>query len=585
LFATRMGRYHGDGTMNLQNWMYEEIRSLFKKAAEEQLNDDAYSNLCKRMGVAKMYYEMDLGSEGKYRDISTGRLVMAEKMNDKKIILYESDEETDLKLVYPYFFRGAEYVHAYIEFKKGIVKEDLDLELYEFLADMIYTLASRRNMRIMLDFAETMDLLTGIPNVIYMGNKYDELTQRVDPQELLVIRLNIQNFKHINEVGGANCGDEVIIKYARTIIGFINEDECVCRLGGDNFVAFIYKDNLEEFEGKLNNIVINHLENAKNHTFEISTWMGISELADGEIKPFGIRLNDASSACDVGKSTLKKRKVYFNKDLVKIISYGHDIIAMFKPAIRNREFVPYFQPKVDMRSGEVVGFEALCRWSHEGRTIYPDQFIPILDQAGLIPELDIEIFRRTCSMIKIWKDMGLKYPVISTNFSKKNLYVPDLEYRIIETIKENGLNNEDLEIEITESVKEDEVERLIQFVKRLRENGVHISIDDFGTGYSSLSLIHNIDAEIIKIDKSFVNTLLIDKKSNVLVESIISIAERLGIRTIAEGVESEEQGRVLQMLGCSIAQGYYYSKPMDYEAATEVIKNPVYKPILIQRFT
>ena len=189
------------------------------------------------------------------------------------------------------------------------------------------------------------------------------------------------------------------------------------------------------------------------------------------------------------------------------------------------------------------------------------------------------IFRETCIAIRRWKDMGLHPPRISSNFSRKNLFVPDIEKMIYNTIHENGISVDDVEIEITESVQEAETTRLIEFVRNLKRYGLHISIDDFGTGYSSLMLIHNIDADILKIDKSFVDEIPGDHKSEVLIESIIGIARNLNMSLIAEGVETAEQGKALMRLGCMNAQGYYYSKPVDYEAATELIRCSPFRAI------
>ena len=560
-----------------------DIKELFRTASEEALTNDSFADICKHLGVAKMYYDMDLGDEDRYRDHRSGNLVMAEKEAGNKIILYDSGEKTDLMKVYPYYYYGAEYVHAYIEFKEGISDRDLDRELFRFLADMIYLLVSRKNMRMMLDYVETIDVLTGIPNVVYMRRRYDQAINTVPAHEWLVLRVNVQNFKHMNEVGGARCGDETIIKYSRILLRMVDDDECVCRLGGDNFALFIHKEHLDDLIKKLECVVMDHLETAPNRTFELSAWIGISQLNEGENKPLGARLNEASTACDLGKSRFKQSVVYYNADMNRIISQGHDILAMFKPALRKGEFIPFFQPKVDMRNGELVGFEALCRWKHEGTFIYPDQFIPILDRSGLIPDLDIAIFDRTCATIKKWKDMGLNPPRVSTNFSRKNLFVENIEEKILKIIKDNGLAVDDLEIEITESVKEHEYDRLIEFVKRLKSCGLHIAIDDFGTGYSSLSLLHNVDADIIKIDKSFVDTMMTDVKAGVLVESIISIADRLGIATIAEGVETAQQGEALLNIGCHLAQGYFYGRPVDPEATAELLKSPHFEPVFTDR--
>ena len=483
-------------------------------------------------------------------------------------------------LTYPYYYNGYEYVHAYIEFRPGIKKDDLDAELYQMLADTVYTIVSRRNMRVMLDFAEKVDLMTGIPNVIAFKQKYLGVTASVPAYELIVMRINMMNFRYINESAGAQAGNEAIISLARQLVQFVANDEAVCRLGGDNFALFIYEKNLDKTLNKLNNIIITDLPSAPGRTFELSSWVGISMLEKGEDKSYDIRLSNAAMACEIGKARLKRTVTFFDAEVAAMINTGRDMIAKFRPALRNNEFLPYFQPKVNMRTGELAGFEALCRWRHGGKVIYPDQFIPLLDREGVVTELDMHIFSMTCGIIRKWKDMGLNAPTISCNFSKKNLFVKDIEDKIFAVVKEHGVDPADLEIEITESMKESEYDRLIGFVRTLKSNGFHISIDDFGTGYSSLSLIHNIDADVIKIDKSFIDTLPQDTKSAVLIESVVSIASRLNMSTIAEGVETAEQGRCLLGLGCHMAQGFYYSRPVSYEEATDIVRTGHFEALI-----
>ncbi|MBQ8955568.1 MAG: EAL domain-containing protein, partial [Lachnospiraceae bacterium] len=411
--------------------------------------------------------------------------------------------------------------------------------------------------------------------------RFEEIKKDNPVEDMCVLFVNLQNFKYINETAGAKAGDEAIIQFARKALNFVDRScESCCRLGGDNFVMVVQKRNLETILDKLHSVKIENLENAPNQTFKISCWVGISETRPGqEHEPFVVRLNEAAAACNIGKTRLKRSLVRFDDELVKMVGQSRRIIAIFKPAIKNHEFHPFFQAKVDMNTGKLVGFEALCRWIHEGSFIYPDQFIPVLDKEGLIHDLDMAIFSETCIAIRKWKDMGLTPPRVSSNFSRKNLYVPDIEDKIYGVIKENGLDSGDVEIEITESVKEADYDRLIEYVKKLKSYGVHISIDDFGTGYSSLSLIHNIDADGIKIDKSFVDEVTGEGKAKILIESIVSIAQRLKMSVIAEGVETAEQGETLLGFGCNYAQGYYYSKPVDYETATEIITNPPFLPI------
>ena len=379
---------------------------------------------------------------------------------------------------------------------------------------------------------------------------------------------------------GAQAGDEAIIQYSRKLLKFTEDDECAGRMGGDNFVVYLHNENIKNFLKKISTVTISKLKNAPNNRFDVVAWVGISMLSEDENKTFLERLNDANVACGLGKSRLKQDVVYYGEELKNMVRQGRDIIGIFPTAVKNHEFTPFFQPKVDMKTGKLVGFEALCRWFHEDHYIYPDQFIPILDREGLIPKLDLAIFDETCKAIKRWKEMGLTPPRISSNFSKKDLFVPKIESKILKVIEENGLSTDDVEIEITESTKDVEYERLITFVKTLKENGLFISIDDFGTGYSSLSLLHNIDADVIKIDKSFTDMITADDKTAILVESIITIAQRLKMEIIAEGVETKEQGKKLVELGCNLAQGYYYSKPVDYQSATEIINSCDYAPVV-----
>ena len=566
--------------MYIDDKISDALGVLFRAAADRQLEGKDYEQICRSVGVSKLYYDMDLGDSGRYRDAKTRELVISGIEENGNIVLYDDGTECSFRKKYIYYYDGQEFVHAYIDMHDSEPWEKNGEEVYAMLADIIYVLASRANMRNMLDFAEMTDAQTGIPNVVFITRRFAEAIRSHPGQSYAVIYFNLQNFKYINETATAKCGDEAIIKYAHTVVKFADDDECVCRMGGDNFVMFVKREHLSDVIEKLHNVALSKLENAPGRTFEISAWVGVSEGLSDDKRPFGARLNEAAMACNIGKSRLKQSVVYYSEELKLMMNRGREIMAMFMPAVKNREFHPFFQPKVNMVTGELVGFEALCRWIHEGRFIFPDQFIPILDKEGLIHDLDMAIFRETCAAIKQWKDMGLTPPRISSNFSRKNLFIPHIEQMIYDTITESGIDVTDVEIEITESVQEAETTRLIEFVCNLKSRGLHISIDDFGTGYSSLMLIHNIDADILKIDKSFVDEIPGDHKSEVLIESIINIAQNLDMSLIAEGVETAEQGKALIRLGCTNAQGYYYSKPVDYDAATEMIRTRPFKAII-----
>ncbi len=557
----------------------DNLQRLISSASGEKLDMAVTVEICRSLKISRMYFERHLGEEYEYKNRMSSQGANDEKKDEEKVVVFDDGDRTDLKLDYPYFREGEKFIHGYVEFRRGLREENLDIERIRFFSELMHLLLSRQNMREYVEYSENSDALTGIPNIVFLAKKYREVSKRIPHHKLLVLRINLQNFKYVNDAAGARAGDEAIIQYSRKIMRFVNEDEGVCRLGGDNFVIFIRKENTDIIMEKMSNILISNLKAAPGRNFNIRPWIGVSEVKEGQQTSFTERLNDASAACDLAKGRYRRSVVYFNDDLVETISRNRSIISNFRPALQRHEFHSFFQPKIDMRTGFVVGLEALCRWLHDGRFVYPDQFISVLDANSLIQELDIVIFAETCSAIRQWQNMGLYPPRVSSNFSKKNLYVPGIEEKILEVVHEYNLLPDDIEIEITESVKDTEYERMIEFVSILKKNGIHVSIDDFGTGYSSLSLLHNIDVDTLKIDRSFVSKLPDDYKSRILIESIVNIASRLNISVIAEGLENIEQGKALLEMGCNIAQGYYFSKPVDFDEASRMIEHPVFKSL------
>ena len=567
--------------MQADREFFESLNRLISGADGGKTEKEGYGEACRSLGISRMFFDRKPGEEYDLGSRFTDVVSRDEMSEGERTIVYDEGERTEYRLHFPYFRNGENYINAFMEFKRGIREEDVDKEQLRFFSDLIYVLVSRRNMRKLIDYSENSDALTGIPNIVSLAKKYREVTRTVDPHELLLLRVNLQNFRNVNDAAGAKAGDEAIIQYSRKICRFVDDDnEGVCRLGGDNFVLFIRKENVGLVLEKMRSVLISNLKSAPGRTFSVSPWIGISELKEGQQASFPERLGDASAACEQAKAKIRDSVVYFDSELEDTVKTGRNVMSMFRPSLQKHEFHAFFQPKVNMRTGELVGFEALCRWIHEGRSIYPDKFIPVLDRNSMIQDLDMAIFAETCSAVRQWKNMGLNPPRVSSNFSRKNLFVEGIEEKIMATIDEFGLLPDDMEIEITESVRENEYERLMNFVRTLKSRGMHISVDDFGTGYSSLSLIHNIDVDAIKIDKSFVSMLPGDTRSKILIESILNIAKRLGLSVIAEGVEKVEQGKALMEMGCNIAQGFYYSRPVEFDEVTRMIEDPSFRPMV-----
>ncbi|MBP5604746.1 MAG: EAL domain-containing protein, partial [Ruminiclostridium sp.] len=537
--------------MQLSSTQKEALRLLLSTAATRKIEKEDLVGLCETLKIARMYYETDLSVSGSFSDIIMS--LSSEKKSDRKIetiLIYDSGKTSDVKLRFSYSVEGQGFVYGHIEICDEVPSDEIDYDTFQFISNIIYILLDRDNMKKLLDLRQTTDAQTGIPNIILIGKRFTELLINEKNDDYAVIFFNLRNYRHINETAGSRCGDEIIRIYSHKLVDMLYEDECPARMGGDNFSAIVRKDHLSDIIEQLHSVSVSDPENSPGRTFELSAWIGVSEGIANDRRPFSTRLSEASAACIVGKTKLRQNVTFFTEELRLMLNRNKEIVAMFRPALSANEFIPFFQPKIDMSSGELIGFEALCRWIHNGTVIYPESFIHVLDRESMIHELDMKMFLMTCEAIKRWKDMGFEPPRISSNFARENLFVPRIEDKICSIIEEVGIEPGDVEIEITESVRENETSQLIHFVNTLRQRGIHISIDDFGTGYSSLQLIHSIEADALKIDKSFICSLADNHKSMLLIESVINIADNLGMSVIAEGVETIEQGKELMRLVC-----------------------------------
>jgi EAL domain-containing protein (putative c-di-GMP-specific phosphodiesterase class I) len=246
--------------------------------------------------------------------------------------------------------------------------------------------------------------------------------------------------------------------------------------------------------------------------------------------------------------------------------------------LENKEFEVYYQPKVNLDTNELCGSEALVRWRRAERLLQPEEFIPILEREGSVCALDFYVLERVCENIRVWLDKGLTPVRVSTNFSKLHMHNPKLADDIIKVLQRHDVNPSYIEIELTETIGYEDFEALAAFVCKLHDYGLHTSIDDFGTGYSSLNLVSELDIDVIKLDKSFLTPedksgsdaeserIQHKAKSNIIViKTLIAMARELGISVICEGVETKEQAQLLIDLGCHMAQGYLYDRPMPCE--------------------
>ena len=441
-----------------------------------------------------------------------------------------------------------------------------DLEFYKALGNLHYLFHSGRNLSQTIDRLRNFDILTEIPHLEYMQRQYDdEVLKTGNGGQYACIFMNIRNMKYYNRKFGSANADSILKKFARRLRNLCDEDEYLARPGGDNFALGIKKKKLEAFLSSVEQIILT--DAIKGTSVTISEWIGISIHEDNE--PFLARVHKASVAMQMAKNTMHQKIIYYDENAENKMAYAKKITETFEENMAKNAYIPFYQPKVHIPTNKIIGMESLVRWQSEGKILPPGAFVPIIEANDLIDKLDMYMLDKTCADIRRWLDRGIKPPRISVNLSRKNLFDKDLMEKICSIISKHNVPVEHLEIEITETTTLDESQKLIELTKTLRKHGIKVSIDDFGTGYSSLSLLKNIYADIVKIDKTFVDDCIKDQRSFILIKNIITLAKDLGMEIIAEGVETREQADFLLDIGCQNVQGYYYGKPIPFEAISQ----------------
>ncbi|MTK12235.1 MAG: EAL domain-containing protein [Clostridiaceae bacterium] len=410
------------------------------------------------------------------------------------------------------------------------------------------------------------DELTGLPNRRYFHeimNKYID-NKIWQSRSMSLVFLDLDKLKMINDKFGHSKGDLLIKEAANILKECLNKDDHIFRAGGDEFIllCFDIKDNEQATE--LAEKIINAFNRTiviDGHQLHITPSLGIVLYEDNPAN-YEDSLIYADNAMYKAKSNGRNGYVIYNSILEESYKDKLTLKMDIEKALENNEFILHYQPQVDIQNGKIIGVEALIRWNHKEKgMIFPDKFIPIAEETGLISKIGEWVLREACSQAKKWQNINLPLIKISVNLSTQQFLKSDLTKVIKDVLSETGLDPMNLELEITESMTM-EVDYAIRTLKELNDLGVKISIDDFGTGYSSLNYLKKFCIDYLKIDKSFVKDIMNNENDAKIVETIISMAHSLGLKVIAEGVEDKEQLRFLQSRHCDFVQGYYFSKPL-----------------------
>lgn len=372
------------------------------------------------------------------------------------------------------------------------------------------------------------------------------------------IQFDIQKFKIINDLYGEKFGDEVLDFIISQLKEMCHSEQYYINLHSDVFMVVTEYDREEELT-EFTKQMDARTGTYKNVKLQLS--YGIYTVEDKKME-----LRQMSDRAAMTRKAVKNNlltNVLFYREQFKELLYNRKFIEEnMQVAITERQFMMYLQPKYSISQNAVVGAEALARWKHPERgMIYPDQFIPIIEENGFVKKLDYYIWEEACRFIRKCEDAGVVCPV-SVNVSRVHLKDNDCIQVLSELIEKYGISKSLLELEITETANDQQVSKK---AKQLKEAGYTLLMDDFGSGYSSLNILLETPFDVIKLDKKFMDNMLVSDKGRILLEQVILMANRLKLGIVAEGVETKEQVELLQNIGCDIVQGYYFAKPMPQE--------------------
>lgn len=427
-----------------------------------------------------------------------------------------------------------------------------------------------------LGYKASHDDLTGLFNRNYFKKVFETkiANKKNLNKSVALLFIDLDRFKEINDSFGHKFGDEVLIEVSNRFKSVLRSDDIISRHGGDEFLILI--DNIDKEEHIIN--IIKNIMSSMNepisfnyHNIYMTISIGIS-LFPNDGRTVDDLLKNADSAMykakDEGRNTFK----FYTEDMSLKVMKKILLENKLRDAIKNDDFVVYFQAQYNGKTEKLIGMEALVRWKNsDGKLIPPNEFIPVAEDAGLIVELDRIVMKKAIKQFSIWNKAGFNTGTLSLNLSMKQLKSNDFIELLNKTIIEHNCNHSSIELEVTEGgIMENPLES-IEKLKAISSLGIKLSVDDFGTGYSSLAYLKKLPINKLKIDRTFVKDLPFDDDDIAITKSVIALAKSLKLDVIAEGVENQEQVDFLLKNGCKKIQGYFYAKPMDISEFEELL--------------
>jgi diguanylate cyclase (GGDEF)-like protein/PAS domain S-box-containing protein len=442
---------------------------------------------------------------------------------------------------------------------------------------VFHDVTAARHMATQMTYASQHDLVTNLPNRLLLNDRIDQAIALAHRQRksIAVLFLDLDRFKYINDSLGHAIGDKVLQAVSVRLVASVRGSDTVSRQGGDEFVVLLseiaYPEAAAVSAQKILSLVTQP-QCIEGHDLHVNASIGISIYPeDGEDAETLIKNADMAMyhAKEDGRNNFKFFKPEMNRKAVE----RQTIESSLRRALERREFLLYYQPKVNLGTGQITGVEALVRWEHPTRGILlPAQFVPIAEDCGLIVDLGRWVLREACRQARAWQDSGLPFKRISVNVSPIEFHSRAFLKGVHEILAETRLEGKYLEFELTETVLMENAEFSTSILQALKTMNVQLAVDDFGTGYSSFSYLRQFPIDVLKIDQSFVKQVTSNSTDSTIVGAIIGMGKSLGHLVLAEGVETREQRDYLVGQACAEGQGYLFSRPVAAAAFASLLK-------------
>jgi diguanylate cyclase len=456
--------------------------------------------------------------------------------------------------------------------------EIVTCELKDTVAQLSREMQKRQRFEQQLRKQALHDSLTGLPNRTLLMDRLEHaisLAQR-NQHSLTLLFIDLDHLKMINDNLGHAFGDELLKVMSQRVSRCIRKSDTFARLGGDEFVLLLPTAIPEEALTSLTDCISRAIAQPVElggREICVTCSIGCSFYQKDGTDP-AMLLKHADVAMYKAKEQGGNGIRCYTPALFRRANERLDTELQLKQALQRDEFRVRYQPQIDLRTGEIVSVEALIRWQHsEWGPVPLAQFIPIAEETGLIKPIGEWVLRTACVQVAAWTRDGLPALRVSVNLSAQQLLAPDLDALVTKILAESGLPPQQLELELTESVSMKDPQETIRILTAIRALGINIAIDNFGTGYSNLSYLHRFPLNRIKLDRALVCELTRENHNHVVVEAIIAMAHRLRLGIVAEGVETIEQRNQLQIYGCDLMQGNWFSPPLDSESCAALLRD------------